>query len=246
MNTAAVIDKVRKLLRLAGSPNEHEAALAAAKAQELIDQHQLQTALLSIDESTTTSSDDEPITNFADSPLDVSPAYARWRATLAVGIASHNGCRIWRQGGHLMIVGRPSDADAVRYLFGWLAGEVERLATENGAGKGRTWRNNFRLGVIDTILRKLREQHRQWLDSTRAEATKANALVVVNKALVRIEQRRGQVDAWMKDNLSLSRGRASTARCDYDARNAGRAAGEGVSVSRSRPGLSGGPRGLIT
>jgi hypothetical protein len=30
MNQAEVKDKIRKLLRLAGSPNEHEAAAAAA------------------------------------------------------------------------------------------------------------------------------------------------------------------------------------------------------------------------
>jgi hypothetical protein len=41
-----ILNKVRKLLRLAESPNANEAALAAAKAQELIDAHNLSTALL--------------------------------------------------------------------------------------------------------------------------------------------------------------------------------------------------------
>ena len=36
-----IIDKIRKLLALADSPNEHEAALAAKKAQELLAEHNL-------------------------------------------------------------------------------------------------------------------------------------------------------------------------------------------------------------
>lgn len=36
-----IVDKIRKLLSLAQSPNEHEAALAAKKAQELLAQHNL-------------------------------------------------------------------------------------------------------------------------------------------------------------------------------------------------------------
>ena len=36
-----IIDKIRKLLRLSRSSNEHEAAAAAAKAQELLSEYNL-------------------------------------------------------------------------------------------------------------------------------------------------------------------------------------------------------------
>lgn len=44
----AIVDKVQKLLRLAQSSNPHEAANAAACAQELIDRHHLSDAMLEI------------------------------------------------------------------------------------------------------------------------------------------------------------------------------------------------------
>ena len=39
---ADIVDRVRKLLALAGSSNVHEAAAAAARAQELITRHRLE------------------------------------------------------------------------------------------------------------------------------------------------------------------------------------------------------------
>ena len=58
----SIVDKVRKLLRLAESPNANEAALAAAKAQELIDAHNLSAALLAYDEGS--AQPNEPIEDF--------------------------------------------------------------------------------------------------------------------------------------------------------------------------------------
>jgi hypothetical protein len=49
-NTLTVLRRVRKLRRLAGSPNPHEAALAAAKARDLSDQHQVSDLMLTLAE----------------------------------------------------------------------------------------------------------------------------------------------------------------------------------------------------
>jgi hypothetical protein len=43
-----VYDKVRKLLALSKSPNEHEAALAAERAREILDRYQI--SLAEVDE----------------------------------------------------------------------------------------------------------------------------------------------------------------------------------------------------
>ena len=40
-NQSEIIDKIRKLLALSSSPNEHEAALAAARVEQLLQQHKL-------------------------------------------------------------------------------------------------------------------------------------------------------------------------------------------------------------
>jgi hypothetical protein len=64
----AVLERVRKLLALASSPNIHEAASAAAKAQALIERHRLQSWLDAADAEAA-----DPIEGGQDTPLEVAP-----------------------------------------------------------------------------------------------------------------------------------------------------------------------------
>ncbi len=234
-----ILDTVRKLLRLAESPNAHEAASAAAKAQSLIDQHNLSTALLALDSAAPTP--DEPIEDFGKkgAPLDSRPQLDRWRSTLAATICGANGCRVYRSGGTLAIVGRPSDAETVRYLYAYLVREVEQLCERDGRGCGRTWRNNYRLGVVDTIARKLRAERETFRAEQRQLAAAAGslALVRVNSALARVEQRGTDVSAWMKTHMRLRAGSSSYSRSDMSAREAGRRAGQSITINRARGAL---------
>lgn len=247
IGTEGVVAKVQKLLRLSTSNNPNEAALAAAKAQELIDRYQLTQTMLAVEAGDPRQGlDDEPIINFADAPLDSPKQLDRWRTTLAMILARRNACKIWRLGPKLMIVGRPSDAETVRYVYGWLSGEVERLAVNQGAGKGRTWRNNFRLGVIDTIARKLREQERSFTRTIRMES-KGNpqALIRINEALSVLTERRMDVARWTRQNMKLyASSGGGGATYDESARRAGRRAGEMINVTSARRSLEGGARRL--
>lgn len=252
MTADNVLDKVRKLLRLGQSSNANEAALATAKAQELIDRHKLSTAILALDDAAPTKGlDDEPIQDFDQAPLDTPKRLDRWRVVLSTTIAYHNDCKVYSQGSDLKIVGRASDAETVRYLYGWLSREVERLTTEAGNGMGRTWRNNFRLGVCETVSRKLREQREAFEKTVRAEA-KAQidaapgslALVRVNQALARSTERKMEVVKWTKENMSLRSSSPSPSRYDSNARAAGRRAGESINISGGRRGLASGARKL--
>jgi hypothetical protein len=241
MTEANIISKVQKLLRLSTSSNAHEAALAAAKAQELIDQHNLQSALLELESAAPRNGlDDEPIEKFeADRALDRPVRLDRWRAYLAQVVGKANGCSIYLSGGAIALVGRPSDAETVRYLYAYLAREVERLTTEQGKGCGKTWRNNFRNGVVDTIARKLDEQHAKFEREARASvADNSMALVRVNQALATVEAKRTSVETWVKTNMKL-RSTRSSSTLDRGARASGRAAGESISV-----GGAAGARGL--
>jgi hypothetical protein len=232
---SSILNRVRKLLRLAEGPNAHEAAAAAAKAQSLIDEHNLSAALLSLDEGM---QDDEDIEDFNDkgAPLDSQPVLHRWRLSLASSIARANGCRVYFTGGSIALVGRPSDAETTRYLFGYLAREVERLCEKDGRGCGRTWRNNYRLGVVDTISQKLDAEHQKFVAERReiAAADNAQALVRVNQAIAKVEKRGEDVSAWIKKNLKLYAGSSSSARHDNSAREAGRRAGRSIAINRAR------------
>jgi len=242
-----VIDKVRKLLRLSTSPNVHEAALAAAKAQELIDRHQLAQVTLEMDTSAA-SVPDEPIQHFKDAPLDRADRRERWRIDLASSVARANQCRIWLVRGNIMIVGRPSDAETVRYLFGWLAPEVNRLAQSEGAGKGSSWRNNFRLGAVEAIRAQLKRQHLALVETLREEAGgNMAALVRVDRALAIVKERDAAVDTWFDAfcrRLGLGNSRGSSYNYDAAAREAGRRAGASLAIGKARRGLTAGVKRL--
>lgn len=236
----AIIDKVRKLLWLAESPNANEAALAAAKAQQLIDEHNLSAALLSLDGGAS-AEPDEPIEDFyrKGAPLDSQPRLETWRDRLATVVARANGCRTYAVGGTIAIVGRPSDADAVRYLFAYLAHEIQRLCDRDGKGCGRTWRNNYRIGVVDTVHKKLSAERERFKQEARETASDSTALVRVNTALARVEQRGSDVAAWLKSpaGVKLYSRSAPASAFDRAAREAGRKAGESIRIRRGKGAL---------
>jgi Protein of unknown function (DUF2786) len=247
MAPESILDKVRKLLRLAGNnPNPEEAASAAAAAQRLLDAHNLSAAMLEL-ETEAPPKPEEPIEDYGSgAALGVVSDHAAQR--LASTIARANGCRIYlmggmRQGQRVCLVGRPTDAEAVRYLFAWVSSEMARLAEAHGRGKGRVWRNNFKLGIVDTIGRKLREGREAMAAEAKATAAhNPHALMVVSSALAQLEQRGGSVELWVKKHLKLRMGRSSGARYDGSAREAGRKAGESIALRGGRPLTSAAPR----
>lgn len=245
MPANSVLDKVRKLLRLAQSPNPNEAAAAAVKAQQLIDEHNLASALLSLE--TGANEPDEPIEDFQkkDAPLDENDRdYWRWR--LAAILMHANACAGYCLGG-IQIMGRPSDVETVRYLYGYFAGEVNRLTEVAGKGCGRTWRNNYRNGIVDTLGARLMEQHAAFRAGARASvAGNTHALVKVDQALAKVEERRIEVDAFTKKHLNIRSVSAGGARLDASARAAGRRDGHSIRINTARGSIGrGGVRGAL-
>lgn len=244
MNRDEAMRKVASLLKLANSNNANEAALAAQRAQEIMDKFHLDSAMLDIDGGAKVEPD-EPIVNFGSkgAPLYEANKRSTWRWRLAQEIALANGCRIYLTGGSIQIVGRPSDADTVRYLFAYLMKEVDRLADRESRGCGRTWANNFRLGVVDTIGEKMKEAAQHVREAARQEARAANnpnALVRVNTAIERVAAKSIAVDKWIKENMKLRSGRGTSSTYDGAARAAGRAAGREINVGSRSAGALGG------
>ena len=244
-----IVARVHKLLRLSTSSNANEAAAAAAKAQELIDTHNLSEEMLRLDSAAPEV--DEPILDFSDKEAldDSSPIkLIRWKTALGSKIAQLNGCRLWRSSGVLHIVGRPSDVETVRYLYGYLSHEVERLTTVNGRGCGRTWKNNYRLGCVDSINNTLYTQHKQFAEAQRGiVAGNSTALMRVNNALAKIERRGGDVQLFMEKkmgfkfkNKPLSQGRSID-----KARAAGQRDGKEVKINAAKGGIGSGVKGHL-
>jgi hypothetical protein len=232
-----IIDRVAKLLKLSKSDNVHEAAAAAAMAQSLIDRNKLDIAVVELammegDQSRPA----EPVQTFQD-PLCARPQKSTWVGRLGLQVSRANDCvAYWAGGGAMKLMGRPSDAETCRYMFAYLVNEIERLTAANTRGEGRTWKNNFRLGAVDAITAKLKEQRRQTRETFRREALEkagsdCTALVRVDTALARMEARLTETeDSYRKTFSCRKTFRSANDNFNYNgaAREAGRKAGEGI------------------
>jgi hypothetical protein len=246
------LEQVRKLLELAKSDNVNEAGNAAAQAQRLMSRHAITEAMIDVGQDEDEKA--EPITS------DVMHAHESqnlptWKGQLGVVMAECNQCKCYRSGSELRIIGRPSDANTVRYLFSYVAREIDRLTKQESdarGGPGRTWCNNFRLGAVDAVNKRLREAHRDARNDMRREAHAGDtlgtgvALVRVNNALATLDQRVRDVEEYGKRKLHLrSTGHAHT-RYDSDARAAGARAGATINLSNGRSAsLGSGSRGAL-
>lgn len=161
-----ILDRVRKLLALAMSDNVHEAAAAAAQAQNLITRHRIDRASLT--------EDNEASVRLHDDPLDEGSRVAQWRLELAMVVAEANGCRVvvLKDGRYseIKLVGHEDDIGPVRALYAWLVGEVQRLA-RSSKRRGRDSLDTFRMGAILTIEHRLKAANVQATHGARREAT---------------------------------------------------------------------------
>jgi len=216
----AALARVRKLLALATSPNPHEAALAAARAQALIEAHRLQAWL---DAERREEEDPDPIADARDEPLEVGRRLRKWKVVLAATLAEANGCVAYtlERGREqaIVLVGRARDRAAVVELWGWLVKRIEWLSATHGAGKDRQWHEAFRIGVVDAIAERLREGN----EEVRAGLEQA-ALVVVEPARAAHREALERVT----EGLRLGSGRA--VRVDARAWQRGKAAGGTVDL----------------
>jgi hypothetical protein len=253
-----IVDKIKKLLRLAESANVNEAATAAGAAQRLMEAHQIDQAMVALedDDAPVGSVENEPVRQFDDDEaLHVWARLASWKLQLAWTVASENGCRTFqshvyshKQGRYLRtigIVGRPSHVATVRYLFAYLMAEIDRLCRKSGRGKGRTWANSFRLGAVHEVRKRLAQARRKARQEARAKLEGDTvALVRLDHALARIDEFRNTVDAWMKENMNLHAASASRHQTDHDAWHEGREAGRGIDLDGSAGSVGAGNRAL--
>lgn len=210
MTQDEALRKAMACLRLAESSNPNEAALAAAKAQEIIDRYQLDVSSFDYD-AQQKKRDDEPIKNFETDPLDdVEGINVKWAGVLALHVAKNNQCRVYLHGKMLKIIGRASDVSSVRYMYSFLKEEVKRLRKENAAGHSGPYMNQFAHGVVDTIAAKLKQQREATFNAVKAEQANNNlALVRVNNAVAKIKERMQAVDKYVEENMRFRKVRAS-------------------------------------
>lgn len=160
MGKAPIIGKIRKLLALASSANEHEAALAASHAQRLLSEHNL--AMADIE------TDDRP-PSAARVETAVSKTLPKWVRHLSAGVSGAFDCQAIHHPatGKMTFIGVGADAEIAAYTFAYLARTVRKLcssymkvhATGTITDRHRElMRQSYYLGAVSTIIARLREQ----------------------------------------------------------------------------------------
>jgi hypothetical protein len=155
-----IIDKIRKLLALATSSNEHEAALAASHAQRLLSEHNL--AMADIETEIKPQSADRIETS-------VSKTLPKWVRHLSAGVSSAFDCQAIHHPstGKMTFIGVGVDVQIAAYTFAYLDRTVRKICSSymknhvNDAIPNRhreLMRQSYYLGAVSTITSRLREQ----------------------------------------------------------------------------------------
>jgi hypothetical protein len=190
MDKRQVTEKIKKLLRLSESPNENEAALAAVRAQEMMEKYQI--SIMDTDDGGELSTAD-------DFTVDQKGRFEPWYLAFFVGLATlydlnpylKRNCR--KNGKNytkLQVIGLETDAEVFRYAFQFLTDttlrlykqELEKKKRAAGAVPSRkqinTFRYSFCQGCTTRILKKMRaaKQSQAQTDSTALVVVKTEAI----------------------------------------------------------------------
>lgn len=156
MDTAQVVELIKRAKALEASSNPNEAANAAAKVQELLLKYNLSQADLQDDEPATPATRQELVTSDTSS----------WVSYLYGGVARAHGCYLvqshtYRRGNVkpdrlFEVFGRPANVQVVEYLSTYLYREIRRLANASGYGTVHH-RNAFHHGAVQMVVHRLNE-----------------------------------------------------------------------------------------
>lgn len=198
--TQNILQRIKKLLDLAAKNTkggEHEAASAAAKAQELLTQYNLDAALVERAGGTEGKREDAKLRG----------GFYQYQRDLWTSVAELNFCLYWtqvhwpvmevydkdrwtgkwikvkrpyRQMRH-RLVGRVVNTIATKVMAQYLEDTIERIVRDRLGDqplqKYSTWAVSFREGMVSRVVEKVSERYRERLDAEamkRAEQAKAS------------------------------------------------------------------------
>lgn len=180
MENTPIIEKIKKLLALANSSNEHEAALAAGHAQRLLSEHNL--AMADIEAAQKPDKADKVETA-------VSKTLPKWVRHLSAGVSTAFDCQAIHHpaSGKMTFIGVGADVQVAAYTFTYLDRTVRKLCStymkQHAAGTianrhRELMRHSYYLGAVSTINNRLKEQKIQ-------TPVTPGALVPVKEGLIR-------------------------------------------------------------
>ncbi|MBK8261535.1 MAG: DUF2786 domain-containing protein [Nannocystis sp.] len=202
MRRDKILDRIKKLLRVArGRANEHESAAAAAAAERLIREYQVAHSEVILDEL---ARGDRITTD----DIGAWRCCPRWQGLLAVATAQLFDCEVERcdhpeLGGHetLRLYGYVADVQVARWTFEYLVAEVERLVERAwpaaAAPASTLWqsRSDYRLGALHSLVERLEAAaaEKRAAEAAATPAGESQALIARAKAAA-IRELFGEID----------------------------------------------------
>ena len=174
-----IVEKIQKLLNLAdGNSSPEETASAVAMASKLAARHNIE--LADIGEL-----GDEPM---AEETFGVAGSHrdgdlknvSLWQGQLGKVIADGFGCcAVWRRSpkgigekrARMLIVGHKEDVAAAIAAKEYCHKEIDRLTAKFGAGMGRNFGQNFRMGCCAAIQEGIKREQTELRASMREEVS---------------------------------------------------------------------------
>lgn len=185
-----VHERIRRLLALADSPNEHESAVAMQKARQLLAEHGMTV------EQVSSPGAPDPVARVGRDGIEV--ARVKWESWLSGVLCDHFGTygvrEQVRRGGQwvtiLQVYGPPAAVEATIYAYRNVREQLIRLsrvAWKNEPDKhiyrAETWKNAHRAGAVVRLQKRLAAERAQ-------EAAQTTAIILASRALAQEAARR--------------------------------------------------------
>lgn len=229
-NMDVIKGKIKKLLSLSKSPNEHEAALALHKAQELLRKHNL-----SMEEVFSFTAD-----NVRENSAFSGKKVPTWIGWLASVVAETFGVRVYKNSQYLdgrpqkreiRFIGFEADLMIAEHCFEYVRRGIEsgyrgkraELRSRGIKKFPRNFKNAYALGYIEAVKEKMAQLARiQPRQDFQANEHVSSLPVVKQNA----------IDEYIKQHLNLGRARRSRMQLDRAAYMAGLEDGARIPISK--------------
>lgn len=210
-----ILSKVKKLLALAESPNEHEAALAAARAQELLLRHNLSMKDIKTETEVVV--------------LDASKDAPIWKINLLFRVCKAFYCESFTKDTRsLIIIGSKADAEVALFTYKYLYDTVLRLT--DAYSKSPSFRDrrgsltSYCLGVVSSICETLQAMVAK---NEQAPCAQSNTIVLMKTAKER------QIADYLKERFEVGQTELPDMDItDMRAYSSGRADGRKVIIAK--------------
>lgn len=210
----SILDKIQKLKSLSQSANVHEASLAAGRVAELMQRYKIEEADIEAKEDRENNREKEKVSEYDlmgndDKEIKFERKKSHWKMLIASGCAAACHCSTFWREANIRFIGRKSDVDSARYLYGLISPQVERLAQiaynekfvisvfldgfdpidqDSTITNRKSWTHAFKIGCARTIKNRMVAEVRRAHKDLVIYNPNSQALMVINNKLDKVRE----------------------------------------------------------